>query len=351
MKYAFLADNYRDLIFFENIINNDGYVPVNIFWDNQKKEKNLNNEINIYVPNIALQLSKDKNYLEYKYKIDYDFILEYYYKMYNNDQKRFNIDLLPRINYLYFYFNDLIKDGDIIVTTNSGYWLSRLISEICKIKKATCYYFENFFFNKNFQISQLPFTQSKFGLPELNIIFNDSVYNDSDIEFYDNYIKSKSSKYLQENTIKIEKEYDIFIVGQIPNDTNVILLDRPYENTGELCYNIAKENPNLKIIYKPHPLLDERKIPINNKVFELENVFVTTHSSIHDIFSKSKIIYTISSTVGIEALLHGKDVKWFSNTTYQNFHLENKENIYKFINACRKYMFTLDKLSEKLKNG
>jgi hypothetical protein len=347
MKYAFLVDNYRDLIFYEDVIKKD-FIPVNIFWDNQTKEKELKNEINIYVPNIALQLSRDKNFLGFKYDLDHDFILEFYYKMYNNNFYKFGIDLMARINYLYPYFNDLIKENDIVISTNSGCWFSRLLCEICKNKNATFYFFENFFFRNNFQISKIPFTNSKYGFPELNRLFYESEYNNDDIDFYYKYIKNRISKYEQED-YDIEKDYDIFIVGQIPDDTNVILLDKPYKNSEELCYQIAKLNPHLNIIYKLHPLLKERGFFIDNKVLELENVFVTTKASIHNIFNKVKEVYTISSTVGIEAQLFDKKVKWFSDTTYKDFNLEKKENTYKFINACRKYMFELEDLWTKIK--
>lgn len=337
MNYAYLSNNYAAYKWFGNLVDNHEFIPI-IVMDNKLKKMQLTNEI-------IIDLKSANSNIQLNNNIDYDFILEYYFKRFSKNEVINNF--FPKVQLLITKLLDIIKEDDVLISSNSGTWGSRTLHEICRLKKANFFYHETFFFNEMHHISYKPFMYSiKYKKPELNDIFNFSKYNEDDIKFLDNYINSNKSKY-EQSKFKLDGHFDYFVVGQMPFDTNVVIPAKIYKTAEELCYFRASKSSK-KFIYKKHPKLENLNLLTYYKSINILKNVEITHASIFDIFKHVDKILTISSTVGIEAQLRGLDVEWCSNTDYADFKLNEDNNKYRFINACRKYMFPLDKLYDVL---
>lgn len=339
MNFAYLSNNYAAYKWFYDLVDNHNFTPISVLFDNNKKIK-LKNEIAIYM-NSKIDFCNELNL------IDYDFVLQYYFLRFKKNDVM--IKFLPYVQLLFVNLINKINEGDIVISSNSGTWGSRTLHEICRIKKAKFFYHETFFFKDTHHISYKPFMySSKYGKPELVDVFLKSKFNQDDIYFLNNYLEKNHSKYEQENGFLNDSYYDYFIVGQMPYDTNVVIPVKIYKTSEELCYFKAINNPGKNFVYKVHPKLQNlSQLKYYKSIKTLANVTIT-NASIFDIFKCVDRILTISSTVGIEAQLRGLNVEWCSNTDYADFKLEIDENKYRFINACKKYMFLLNKLYDIL---
>lgn len=255
---------------------------------------------------------------------------------------------------LYFLYNTVFKNmdkndtfiywGESIVKTN------KILCEFSRILEKRFYFMWNFFLKDRVIISTTPFEYSSYGAPELVNLYKKKIFDNSDIEFLNNYLKQIPGKYnysknhllqcipdnYKNKIVTMDNFYDIFIPGQTPK---LIGCEKTlYDHDEEMTIALAKKYPYYKILYKPHPFrIDAVKKmgEIKKEIFELPNIFITVNN-INEILPKIGEVYTINSVVGLDAGLHGKKVHWMSKTPYAEIDLTKKENRYSFIHAARK---------------
>ena len=255
---------------------------------------------------------------------------------------------------LYFLYNmvfkNMGKDDTFICWGESIIRNNKILCEFARILGKRFYFMWNFFIRDRVIISTTPFEYSPYGPPELVNLYKKKVFNDLDIEFLNNYLKEIPGKYsyskeqilkcipeeYQNKIVTMNSSYDIFVPGQTPRllGCEKIL----YDHDEQMTIALAKKNPNSMIVYKPHPFrasFIKMMGPIQKELFELPNIFITA-DNLHEIFPKIGEVYTINSSVGIDAGLRGKRVHWMSKTPLAEFDLSKKENRYAFIHAARK---------------
>ena len=335
MRYVFLGNNYRDLSqsFFKKLIEIYEFVPVVILLPDEKKKTSLNNEIVIRIT------GKFNNKI---FNYDYFYVFDYYWRRNRLYSGKNNIEnfLYPCSNSLYLQLN-FIKKDDIIVSGNCGEWTSRVINQWCALVNARHYFYENFFFSDMCQVSRKSFFDINSELN--NLVKKNTVWGKDDELFLSDYLSNKKSKYEQVNSETLKfNEYHSFVVGQLPYDTNIILVHKEFKNTEEMAIYLAEHNPDKNYVFKFHPKLkyfiENEGYVINKKIYNFPNMEVHWNISIHEIFKRVKYVDTISSTVGIEAQLYNLQVIWHSDTNYKYFNLGNIESRLKFVHACREYM-------------
>lgn len=335
MIYCFLGDNNRDKDLFESILKTE-WTGITFCWENQDSIKKTNNA-NIYIP-VKWDVSVSTDFF-----LNYDFILEYAYKVYSKEHCEFHVKNI--IHSLANHLIKIIQSNDIVFALNSGEYCARLLKELSHLIGFKFYFIDSFYLKDTLQASEIPFTQSIYGYPEFINLLSESKFIDTDIEeFIDDYIITKSSKYDQKEvssilenlninytSLKKCSEIDIFIPGQVPLDSNIVLNNESISSSEILCEVICKSHPNKIIGYKPHPgAVSSLNL---KKLFEYENL-VFLKDSVWDIFKKSKEIHTLSSTVGIEAMIYGKPVFWYSNF-YSKFY--TNLDIKHFLSVSRRY--------------
>ncbi|MUG68377.1 hypothetical protein GNP94_20595 [Paenibacillus campinasensis] len=132
----------------------------------------------------------------------------------------------------------------------------------------------------------------------------------------------------KEIDLNLEEEY-VFVPFQLQSDAQIIR-NSPYLSTMKelvavtlkavLNYN-TRYKKNLKIVYKPHPLQEA-----DGKSFNIEEIRelisssaiakLVENKSTDELVKNSRVVITINSTVGIEALIHEKPVVTLGNTFY-----------------------------------
>jgi hypothetical protein len=267
------------------------------------------------------------------YDIDYDFILEY-------DIKRFSLEsafnnIKPYINQIVDFAYKTFTSNDIVIYPNSGSYIARTLHEISFKVGYKFFYYENYYLSQRYQISQIPFTKSKYGYPEQFKLYQNAKLLGDEQEFLNNLIISNDTKYNDKQQPDLPPKGDILVVGQLPWDSNIILLSKLFKNTIELCNYIGSTRFQEKILYKPHPMDNTF-----NKSDIKHSSIIVTNAHIISLINNVKEVHTISSTVGLEAELRDVKTIWYSDCFQQEFNLYNNlENKLKFIRMSLDYSF------------
>ena len=139
-------------------------------------------------------------------------------------------------------------------------------------------------------------------------------------------IGSRLSKYNMATDTDIEKIYGpksrkrILIVGQVEGDMSIERgCNRPIDNN-TFVWQIARENPDAQIIYKPHPevLRGVRKNSPQSDPYEVSGVVqvLTEDITLADAFKTVDHVYTMTSLSGFEALIRGIPVTCYGMPFY-----------------------------------
>jgi len=121
-------------------------------------------------------------------------------------------------------------------------------------------------------------------------------------------LSGKFSKYSQEHSDQEISDTDfIFFPLQVRKD---IVSSLAFIKTDELLTNLVyyANKSRRKLVVKRHPNCRDRKInKLLQKVVKGPYVVMSSHN-IHDLIAKSRVVVTVNSGVGAEALLHDKPV-------------------------------------------
>ncbi|TDX59274.1 hypothetical protein [Orenia marismortui] len=166
--------------------------------------------------------------------------------------------------------------------------------------------------------------------------------------FYDYlkiYLQKKLIKFKDMDQIKLPENY-IFVPFQVHSDTQILFHSPQINDMLELVdivvkyvnkFNKATQN-NYKVVFKEHPK-DITRISYNKlfrKYKDNDNIIFLKYFDTHKLIKESKLVITINSTVGIEALMNYKKVITLGNAFY---------NIDGIVNHCN----NIDKLDTCIK--
>jgi capsular polysaccharide export protein len=161
----------------------------------------------------------------------------------------------------------------------------------------------------------------------LNHTFDDALlYRANQIKEY--ILKSKLSKYnIHANkditlTQKQPSQKVILVPGQVEDDASIIYGASSMSNL-ELLKQTRANKPNEYIIYKPHPdvLSGNRKGHIDTTLAYKYCDIIILDASLDSILSICDEVHTMTSLVGFEALLRGKDVYTYGKPFYAGWGL------------------------------
>jgi capsular polysaccharide export protein len=147
-------------------------------------------------------------------------------------------------------------------------------------------------------------------------------------------VKNRLSKYnlYRDREFEIDtSEYkkSILVVGQVEDDASIIYGADGMKNL-ELLKLVKFSNPNSYIIYKPHPdtISGKRKGKIPKKIALKYANRVEKRVSIDSLLDIVDEVHTITSLVGLEALIRGKKVITYGTPFYAGWGLtEDKRPI------------------------
>jgi capsular polysaccharide export protein len=134
----------------------------------------------------------------------------------------------------------------------------------------------------------------------------------------------------------LELDY-YFYPTQVSTDTQ-ILINSDVDNFFALESLITEANKDNKKAYvKVHPA--EQNLFIINKYLDLERsgAIKLCKNNTTELIKNAKKVYTINSTVGLEALIYEKDIEVFGRAIYSN--MRGKKDLYNFLHG---YLVNLD---------
>lgn len=144
-------------------------------------------------------------------------------------------------------------------------------------------------------------------------------------------LAKKLSKYnlFDAKELSFPKEKKIILVpGQVEDDASIKLGTDGLDNI-TLLISVRKKSPNAHIIYKPHP-----DVLVGNRVGYIEESIalqycdeIITEVSLDSVLMGVDEVHTMTSLVGFEALIRGKDVYTYGMPFYAGWGLSNDEQI------------------------
>ncbi len=142
-----------------------------------------------------------------------------------------------------------------------------------------------------------------------------------------NYIYYKNLKKIFSSNIKVKlssnidykREKYVLVPLQVSDDTQVMInSDVGLKELIDYSYKYAKEN-SMKLVIKPHPA--EQDNSILNYIYSINDTdgIVITNDNTMKLIKYSNYVITINSTVGLEALILDKPVKFLGYSFYSKF--------------------------------
>lgn len=133
-------------------------------------------------------------------------------------------------------------------------------------------------------------------------------------------IKNKLSNRVSKEFLHadLSEEY-IFFPLQVSNDSQIIL-NSDVDNT-QAIEKIKQEFPDTKILIKPHPAEENTEFIQKIESFEDNRTKIVSNDT-NELIKNAKVVCTINSTVGLEAMIFGKEVKVFGRALYAGFTCE-----------------------------
>lgn len=164
---------------------------------------------------------------------------------------------------------------------------------------------------------------------------NLSIFQKIRIIFNPYFISYKFDKY------DILKGKYIFLPLQVFEDSQLVYNSNISQN--EMIEHAIKESSNLQLdlVIKPHPA--ETNITELNKIFKSrKGKFKVVNYNSYELITNSEFVMTINSSIGLEALILGKNVDFFGKSIYEKL---NKKLLMYYI--CG-YLLSIDYFSKEI---
>ncbi|WP_110630654.1 glycosyltransferase family 29 protein [Salinicola salarius] len=165
---------------------------------------------------------------------------------------------------------------------------------------------------------------------------NDKELSRRAAELKNKIIKNDISKYNHNNEKLLSKSLSdkpkILVVGQVEDDASIIYGCKQKISNNDLVNIAALENPEAEILYKPHPDVIAKKREMLSNPKEVEDIATVIYEdiSICSLLGENiQRVYTITSQVGLEALIRGISVTTLGCPFYAGWGVtdDRQENI------------------------
>src|SRR3989338_7424938 len=173
----------------------------------------------------------------------------------------------------------------------------------------------------------------------LENILNYHEFEESELKLAQSYIaaiqKDGISKYNHAPEIDLESKFaknhrkKILVIGQVDDDASIVLgCDRKITSY-DLIAIAKKENPDAEIIYKAYPDVLAGKRGHKKRIDHIlpDCTLVDFNIAPVSIFKLVDKVYTITSLMGFEALLHGKEVICVCAPFYSNWGITDDRQV------------------------
>ena len=150
-----------------------------------------------------------------------------------------------------------------------------------------------------------------------------------------NSINEKFLSYTSLKKIDVKRSLScqnyIFFPLQVTDDTQLLYFGNQFISNTQTIKEISKVineiDPSSEIIFKVHPFERNQKdiIEIYKTAAGLNNCFITDEPT-HELIKNSKLVITVNSSVGFEAILFQKPVVLLGNSLYSDIGLAIKVN-------------------------
>lgn len=136
--------------------------------------------------------------------------------------------------------------------------------------------------------------------------------------------------------------YSILVIGQVEDDLSIRYGSKKRFYNNDVVIKARQEHPNADIYYRPHPDVyhKNRRSRSNPKHIEDICTIIDFDIPLQDILRQIDHVYTITSLVGMEALLYGKKVTVLGNPFYAGWGLTDDRQS----NRRRKQQLTQEEL-------
>lgn len=149
-------------------------------------------------------------------------------------------------------------------------------------------------------------------------------------------IVHKKLKTLSSKTIDLNQRY-IFVPFQVETDSQIIQFSQKIKSMKNLVALVSEAvedynktfDDNIKVIFKPHPVDKSVNVDyIERNMSCYKSSLISFNEDTQDLIKNSELVITINSTVGIEALINGKNVITLGDAFY---------NIDGLVKPCKDY--------------
>ncbi len=126
-----------------------------------------------------------------------------------------------------------------------------------------------------------------------------------------------------------KNRYKILVIGQSEEDASIKYGSKKYKLNTEIIFKAHKDYPEADIYYRPHPDVSLKGRKKLSSPENLKDICYTIPNDIplYQILTQVDHVYTISSLVGMEALIHGKKVTTLGAPFYSNWGLTYDDQI------------------------
>lgn len=157
----------------------------------------------------------------------------------------------------------------------------------------------------------------------------------------------KKIKALKSKSIDLHQRY-IFVPFQVETDSQIIQFSQKIKSMKNLVALVSEAvedynemfNDDIKVIFKPHPVDKSVNVDyIERNISCYKSSLISFNEDTQDLINNSELVITINSTVGIEALINGKNVITLGDAfynidglvkhcdDYDRLHLEIRESL------------------------
>ena len=136
--------------------------------------------------------------------------------------------------------------------------------------------------------------------------------------------------------------YSILVIGQVEDDLSIRYGSKKRFYNNDVVIKARREHPDADIYYRPHPDVYHKNRRSRSNPRKIEDIctIIDFDIPLQDILRQIDHVYTITSLVGMEALLYGKKVTVLGNPFYAGWGLtDDRQN-----NRRRKRTLTQEEL-------
>lgn len=204
------------------------------------------------------------------------------------------------------------SDADVVFVAHGAETVSRIIAEMAAHLGLRFLYWESGFFPGYVYVD--PWAPHFFrGEGWIDSLPIPATPSQQAIDFLNDWLRTRESKYAQvsgsissaiSEWVAADDRPILFLPGQIATDANVVVNLGSYDSLSDLYDEVLRQvPPHWRILYKPHPKaiadpLLKTSLPRDR--------FLRADINVHDAFAISAAVLTVSSNVGLEAIMYGK---------------------------------------------